>query len=165
MVFKTNLRLSVYADPFHSLLLLPIVLALAIGPHTHPPSVVPPAFRAANRRSDKVRSLEKRMGRPLRGSEGPETAIPQSFPWRRRLRMPLPNNDAAGYDDSYYVMRHSSLHGWFKSPCERAMHYRVVVSALTPELKMRKGIHPKMDNTHGFLYLGHSNCIICSLLR
>ena len=99
-----------------------------------------------------------------RGSEGPETTIPQSFPWRRRRRMPLPNNDAAGYDDSYYVMRHSSLHGWFKSPCERAMHYRVVVSALTPELKMRKGIHPKMYNTQGFLYPGHSNWTICGLL-
>ena len=114
--------------PTHStpstLLLLLIVLALAIGPRSA--LIPPPAFRGAKHRSEKVRSLEKRMGRPLRLKEGGRErdrraeTIPQSFPSRRWRRMPLPNNDAAGYDDSYYVMRHSSLHGWFKSPCERA---------------------------------------------
>ena len=58
--------------PTHStpstLLLLLIVLALAIGPRSA--LIPPPAFRGAKRRSEKVRSLEKRMGRPLRLKEG-----------------------------------------------------------------------------------------------
>ena len=32
------------------------------------------------------------------------------------------------------------------------------------EWKWEKGIHPKMDEPQGFLYLGHSNWTICSLL-
>ena len=129
MLFKIYLRLSVYADPFHSLLLLPIVLALAHSSTLRNPTGLSPPQSPFGQSS----FVGKENGTPAetrRMSEGPETTIPQSFPWRRRRRMPLPNNDAAGYDDSYYVMRHSSLHGWFKSPCERAMRYRVVGSVL-----------------------------------
>ena len=38
---------------------------------------------------------------------------------------------------------------------------------ITPEregLEMRKGIHSKPIETQGFLYLGHANWTICSLL-
>ena len=38
------------------------------------------------------------------------------------------------------------------------------VNFITPEPKMRKGIHPKVDETLGFPYLGHSNWTICSKL-
>ena len=36
---------------------------------------------------------------------------------------------------------------------------------ITLEPKMRKGIHSTVNETQGFLYLGHSNWTICSLLR
>ena len=103
--------------PAHSnvLLLLSFVLALAIlrfggRPRFHPTGV---SRRHSPFGQCPIAGSENGTPAATQKRERAET-IPQSF-------FPsLPNDDAAGYGDSYYVARrrHSSLHGWFKSPCE-----------------------------------------------
>ena len=60
-----------------------------------------------------------------------------------------------------------SLLSWFCSKnCPTIwLSYWEFQLSVTPERgKWEKGIHPKVDETQGFLYLGHSNWTICSLL-
>ena len=62
-----------------------------------------------------------------------------------------------------------SLLSWFRLqiiPSSWSSYWGVgsPISYYPREWKWEKGIHPKLDETQGFLYLGHSNWTICSLL-
>ena len=60
-----------------------------------------------------------------------------------------------------------SLLSWFchnNFPTSSSLYWGSHFLLHPKELKIKQGIHPKMDETQGFQYLGHSNWTLCSLL-